>query len=213
MATCFLLLLLFNTNCGLCFINFEQQSHRTVPTDPTAFEERGEPKSQRTEVPLLNSLTAKPNRLNASSLDIIIISIESGVWWVFPNYRTDTDQFSAGCKLGHGSVSFWWNASLQQGCRKSRSNSHSTYCTIRDSQDMTHRKPTWVSYNLSDNAELDATSERGVGELWDGATVENTKSIARAEARHSRSLRIATIMETVYFLVFRKESMLWVTLQ
>ena len=41
----------------LCFINFrEGQSHKTVP-QTTTFEEKGQPKRIRTEVPLLTSLT------------------------------------------------------------------------------------------------------------------------------------------------------------
>ena len=35
----------------------------------TTFEEKGEPKRIRTEVPLLTSLTARPNRLTSSDLE------------------------------------------------------------------------------------------------------------------------------------------------
>ena len=41
----------------LMFHNCEGQSHRTVPTNHNIFEEKGEPKPNRTEVPLLTSLT------------------------------------------------------------------------------------------------------------------------------------------------------------
>ena len=43
----------------------EGQSHKTVSTD-TTFEEKGQPNRIRNEVPLLTSLTAKPNRLTVS---------------------------------------------------------------------------------------------------------------------------------------------------
>ena len=42
-------------------LNLKGQSHETVFTDHTIFEEKGEPKRIRTEVPLLTSLT--PHRL------------------------------------------------------------------------------------------------------------------------------------------------------
>ena len=41
----------------LMFHNCEGQSHKTVSTDHNLFEEKGEPKPIRTEVPLLTSLT------------------------------------------------------------------------------------------------------------------------------------------------------------
>ena len=47
----------------LMFHNCEGQSHKTVP-QTTTFEEKGETKQIRTEVLLLTSLTARPNRLS-----------------------------------------------------------------------------------------------------------------------------------------------------
>ena len=51
----------------LMFHNCDGQSHKTVPTDHNFFEERGEQKRIRTEVPMLTSLTpyrsAKPAHL------------------------------------------------------------------------------------------------------------------------------------------------------
>ena len=40
--------------------NCEGQSHKTVSTNHNLFEEKGEPKRVRTEVPLLTSLTTYP---------------------------------------------------------------------------------------------------------------------------------------------------------
>ena len=44
----------------LMFHNCEGQSHKRVSTDHNSFEEEGEPKRIRTEVPLLTSLTPYP---------------------------------------------------------------------------------------------------------------------------------------------------------
>ena len=41
----------------LMFHDYEGQNHKTVSTDHNLFEEKGEPKRIRTEVPLLTSLT------------------------------------------------------------------------------------------------------------------------------------------------------------
>ena len=48
-----------------CFINCDGQSHKTVSTNHTPFEEKGEPKRNRAEALLLTSLPpyARPNRL------------------------------------------------------------------------------------------------------------------------------------------------------
>ena len=51
----------------LMFHNCEGQSHKTVSTNHSLFEEKGEPKRIRTEVPLLTSLTDRPNRLTESA--------------------------------------------------------------------------------------------------------------------------------------------------
>ena len=48
----------FNVSVGS-----DGQSHKTVSTNHNLFEEKGEPKRIRTEVLLLTSLTARPNRL------------------------------------------------------------------------------------------------------------------------------------------------------
>ena len=40
-----------------CFINCEEQSHKTVSTNQNLLEEKGEPKRNRAEVLLLTSLT------------------------------------------------------------------------------------------------------------------------------------------------------------
>ena len=50
----------------LMFQNCEGQSHKEVSTD-TTFEEKGQPKQIRTEVPLL---TVRPNRLTHSNQPI-----------------------------------------------------------------------------------------------------------------------------------------------
>ena len=47
----------------LMFHNCEGQSDKTGSTQTTISEEKGESKQFRTEVPLLTSLTARPNRL------------------------------------------------------------------------------------------------------------------------------------------------------
>ena len=44
-------------------VGSDGQSHKTMSTDHNLFEEKGEPKQIRTEVPLLTSLTARPDQL------------------------------------------------------------------------------------------------------------------------------------------------------
>ena len=61
-----------NDESSECFINCEGQSHKTVSTNHNLFEEKGEPKRIRTEVPLLTSLTpyrqAKPAHNESSCM-------------------------------------------------------------------------------------------------------------------------------------------------
>ena len=41
----------------------------------TTFEEKGEPKQIRTEVPLLTSLTARPNRLTKTGPSVVLLNV------------------------------------------------------------------------------------------------------------------------------------------
>ena len=48
----------------------------------TTFEEKGEPKRSRTEVPLLTSLTARPNQLTLEEdTNVMLLCLKQGEWF------------------------------------------------------------------------------------------------------------------------------------
>ena len=64
----------------LMFHNCEGQNHETVSTDHNLFEEKREPKRNRTEVLPLTSLTAGPNRLTPTRLPAVRLVHSGPVW-------------------------------------------------------------------------------------------------------------------------------------
>ena len=67
-----------------CFINCEGHSQKTMATNHNLFEEKGEPKRNRTEVPLPTSLTARPNRAYEKK--------GKRKWWTLTHPNTATKQ-------------------------------------------------------------------------------------------------------------------------